>query len=101
MTRYPLESGGWFDRDSARNWEEDSEWNGSNMVSTATRNQWCHESLYLTPKGAWILEAWSQYQDSRTTYCRISTRDAASWLIRSHHDIDGLGLDSEIEEAQA
>lgn len=57
--RRNLEGGGWFDVDKARHWEEATFWNGNNRVSLATGDQFEHEALYRSARGAWILHSWS------------------------------------------
>lgn len=75
------ENVGWFDVDAAHSWDEDREFDGSNMISVATGSQWDHERLFLTAKGAWVLKQWSQWQGSRTTYQRIYESRAVDWLV--------------------
>lgn len=77
---------GWFDADRAQHFREDSYHDGRNFISKATGSQWEHQALYRTAKGAWVLNAWSQWQGSRETYCRIDEADAARWLVQNGHE---------------
>ena len=81
------ETGGWFDKDKAEKFEEDTFWNGSNHISKATGSQWAHEELYRTASGNWVLYSWSQMQGSVDTWEHIDGRDATSWLIENDHDV--------------
>lgn len=82
MERIPIDGGGWFDLDSATEFEARYEFDGRNRVSVATGDQWVHESVLRTARGAWILCRWSQWQGSRPSYRRISAEAAAEWLAR-------------------
>jgi hypothetical protein len=81
---------GWFDPDKAAKFEEAAWWNGSNHVSKATGSQWDHEALYLTAKGSWVLNHWSQYQGSVETYESISAEAAVEWLIKNDYTAEDL-----------
>ena len=74
---------GWFDRDAAESWDEDTYWDGNNTISRATGSQWEHETLYRTRSGRWVLETTSAYQDS---WSEITPERAAKWLLRNDHD---------------
>lgn len=87
MARVKIGGGGrWFDDKKATAYEEDTYWNGNNHVSVATGDQWCHEKLFRTARGAWILHSWSQWQGSEETYAVIEADDAHNWLVRNGHD---------------
>jgi hypothetical protein len=83
MKRQAIDDGGWFDLDAATQFDEDTTWNGSNRISVNTRSQWEHEALYLTAKGKWILNAWSQRQGTLQTWTKIEPAAAVTWLIRN------------------
>jgi len=72
--------GSWFDADSAQLFEEETHHNGNNWISSATGSQWHHENLYLTASGKWILNTWSNYQGTRSTYEEITELEAARWF---------------------
>ncbi len=79
--------GNWFDPDKATHWEEGTRWDGNNYISLATNIQWNHEKLYRTANGAWVLHSWSNYQGRGESYVCIKESEAASWLIRSEHEL--------------
>jgi hypothetical protein len=88
MQRQTLMDGsGWFDVDKAKHFEEDTYWDGSNMCSEATKDQWTHEGLYLTASGAWVLMHSSQWEGSQDRYELISPEEAARWLVTCDHAI--------------
>ena len=71
----------WFDEEKSISFTEDTEWDGSNMISKATGSQWDHESLYYTKGGSWVLYRYSQWQGSMASYTAIDEEDAVQWLI--------------------
>ena len=85
MKRINLTDGSnkWFDLDRAQRFEEDTHWNGNNMVSVATGSWTEHEALYRTASGWFILNAWSQWEGSRETWERISEPTAFDWLLKN------------------
>lgn len=85
--RQAIDSGGWFETESAQHWDEAHWWNGSNHISCATGDQWVHETLYRTARGAWILHRCSQWQGSRPSWNRVTASEAAEWLTRNEHPI--------------
>lgn len=86
ITNEDGEPDGWFDEARATKYGEESYHDGRNFISRATGTQWDHEQLYRTAKGAWVLNAWSQWQGSRETYRRISDEEAAAWLVTNEHE---------------
>ena len=87
MARISLGNGKWFDDDKAKTFHESTTWDGNNHISDVTGSQWEHELLYRTPKGTWVLHAWSQWQGARSSYDTISEARAIEWLIANgHHD---------------
>lgn len=87
MARQEIADGRWFDPDAARVWEEGTKFDGNNRISLATGSQWDHEQLYLTAKGHWVVNAWSQWQGTSETYRAIDPAEAAMWLVRNEHDL--------------
>jgi hypothetical protein len=75
----------WFDVEKADEFDEDTNWNGSNNISVPTGTQTEHEILYKTRKGAWVLNEWSQWQGSIQTWKEIEGEVAAQWLIQNSH----------------
>jgi hypothetical protein len=91
MNRQSIGNGQWFDLDSAHEWEEDTYWNGSNHISSATGSQWDHQTLYRSKKGKYILFSWSQRQGVPEVWSIISDEEAARWLTDNKKDFpDGL-----------
>lgn len=81
MTRQTIDNTGkWFDVNAATKYEEAARWDGRNMVSVATGDQWEHEALYRTKGGRWVLNHWSQWQGSSEAWTEISATEAAAWL---------------------
>lgn len=87
MKRQPLTdgSGRWFDKDNAEKHEEDTRWDGSNHISVATGSQWCHETVWKTASGKYIMHQWSNYQGSMDTWEEISDDEAHRWLASNGH----------------
>jgi len=85
MKRQRLTDGGWFDREAAKRYNEDTYHDGQNFISRATGTQWDHESLYRTRRGRWVLHWWSQWQGSRESWIEISADEAHRWLIKQGH----------------
>jgi hypothetical protein len=79
--RRVLEDGRWFDETKAKRFNEDTRFDGRNMISKATGSQWAHEALYRTAGGKWILHHWSAWQGSTPGYREISNDEAARWLV--------------------
>ena len=87
-SRISLETGGWFDMDATRQkFSEHTRFDGSNYISCATGSQWEHEALYLTAKGAWVLNRWSQYQGVLETWRTVTPEVATQWLIENGHEL--------------
>ena len=44
----------------------------------------------VTRTGRFVLETWSQWQQSRPSWAEIGAVEAAEWLVRNNHDPDDL-----------
>lgn len=77
---------GWFEMDTAEEFDERMTWNGDNNVSMVTGSQHNHQVLYRTRGGRWVLHCWSQWQGSQESYEFISDDDAKTWLLRNEDD---------------
>lgn len=86
MKRQNLSDGTWFDRSKAAKFDEETWWNGNNHVSVNTGDQYVHERLYRTAKGAWVLRRWSQWQGTAESWERIEEEDAFAWLLKNEHE---------------
>lgn len=76
----------WFDADQATEYDEDTYWSGSNLISKSTREQFSHEKLYQTKNELWILHTWSNYQGVPETYIEIDETEAVEFFIRNEYD---------------
>lgn len=83
-----VDNGLLYDTDRAeQSWEEQTEFDGSNMISLATGSQWDHETLYATGRGRYFVQWWSQWQGSRDRLTVLSKEQAADWLIRNRYEL--------------
>lgn len=87
MRRIKIDGKAWFDADAAQSWEETTTWDGHNRISDATGSQWRHETLYLTAKGAWVIDGYSQYQGSPNWTNMVTPKEAYGWLLRCDYEI--------------
>ncbi|MCO6011561.1 ribbon-helix-helix domain-containing protein [Actinoallomurus purpureus] len=89
---------GHFDLDKAEKFEEDTEWDGNNMVSVHNVGQYGHQMLLRTAGGRWILNSWSQWEGSKDIYGYVSDERARDWLmVNKDYDVIEKYL-GEIEE---
>lgn len=96
--RYPDDDGiddrpqfvGHFDDDKAERFEERTRFDGSNMRSLATGDQWTHEALYRTAGGRWVLHSWSQWQGTQERFEFVGDSAAREWLLRNEYDDDEI-----------
>jgi hypothetical protein len=72
---------------ASASWDEDREWDGSNMISVATGSQWEHERLYCSARGRYYIEHTSQRDGVRSSACYIEPEAAAEWLIANGHEL--------------
>ena len=97
MKRQSLNDGSeWFDIDKARQYREDTTFDGSNNISCATGSQWDHQALYLTASGRWVLNCWSQWAGTLDSWEEIDSESAVTWMIRNGHEDEEI-----VEEAMA
>ena len=81
-----VEGGGWFNPETAHEFEEATSWDGHNKVSVATGSPWRHQKLYRTAKGRWVMYSWSQWQGEHASAILISEEEAFDWLMRNDHE---------------
>lgn len=74
---------GWFDPEKAQQFDEDTDWDGSNHISVATGSQFDHQCLYRTAAGRWVLRNWSQWQGSLPSWEFLADTDAREWLLKN------------------
>lgn len=103
MTRQQISNGSHFSPEAATKFNEDTTWDERNHISVCTGSQWAHEALYLTRKGSWILNEWSQWQGSTEKFEKIDEDRAIDWLILNRCDVSALDetLQARIEQAIA
>ena len=80
------ETGAWFDADKAWDWGEGEVWDGRNQISLATGSHFCHERLYRTPGGRYIIKKWCA--GVIDDYELVDAASAAAWMIRNKVDIE-------------
>ena len=101
MSKYKTEEGVFVDTDKAsQEWDEETNWNGNNMISCATGSQWEHETLYRSSKGRYYVVHTSQVQ-GHMTYARfISEQEAATWILQNEYELpaDLAKFEAEITE---
>lgn len=85
--RQTIDNGSWFDFNTAKQFRENTRWDGRNQISVNTGSQWDHEDLYRTAKGAWVKNSYSAYQGSSESWELVDDQYAVDWLIRNGHDI--------------
>ncbi len=86
MIRQPIDGGGWLNLQTAKKFTEAAHFDGHNMISVNTGWQWGHQVLYRSVGGVYVLHSWSQWQNSRHTWQRISLDEAVEWLLKNDHD---------------
>lgn len=99
----PERIAGWYSSDKATAYGEGTRWDGNNVVSLATGDQWAHQRLIRTAGGRWVLNSWSDWQGSREKYEFISHSAAVAWLIACEYteaDIKRI-TGEQIEEERA
>ena len=101
MSKYQMQDGTVINTDrSSESWSENSDWNGSNNVSCATKSQFEHETLYRSRKGRYYKVCWSQWQGNLPYAEWLDERAACRWLLVNNKDIpeDLKELVDEVEE---
>lgn len=64
-------------------YQENREWDGNNMISTATGSQWDHQQVVRTRRGRYYIVSSSQWQGSRTEAVAVSLDEASVWVVRA------------------
>lgn len=77
---------GWFDPDRAVEYQEDTYWDGQNLVSVNPVGQFGHQHLFYTAGGRWVLYTWSQYQGVKPCYEFVELEQAREWLLLNAKD---------------
>jgi hypothetical protein len=85
---------------AVQQWQEATDWNGSNHISRATGTQWDHQCLFLSSKGRFWLLATSQWQGSTASGRYVDNAEAAAWLLENDHALPPMleSLEDAIEE---
>ncbi len=75
---------GWFNPDTAERFDQDTRWDGNNMIGVITGSQWVDEYLYRTKGGRWVLNQDAhRYRNGPDTYQFLTGAQAKDWLLRS------------------
>lgn len=90
--KYKMDDGRIVDIEKAqKSWKESTYWDGHNNISVNTNSQWEHQELYLSQKGNYYLEIWSQWQGSQPYAIWVSEKEAAEWLVLNNESLpEGL-----------
>lgn len=84
--RQPIDGGrAWFNKTSAKVFEEDTFFDGNNHISVPTGTQWNHEELWRTVAGKWVKHSWSQWQGSGESWELLSDDEAYRWLNQNSY----------------
>ncbi|MGH8469367.1 MAG: hypothetical protein ACREVY_10430 [Gammaproteobacteria bacterium] len=84
----PGDDGTVVDTDRASDqWEEKSEWNGSNHIGRSSGSQWHDQALYRSRKGRYYVEHRSRVQGQRNHVEWVSPEEAARWLIYNDYEL--------------
>jgi len=91
---------GWFDPSAAERFDQDTRWDGNNMIGVITGSQWVDEYLYRTRGGRWVRNHDAhRYCNGPDTYEFITDGQARDWLLRSECNDDAVQrFFGEIEE---
>lgn len=88
MSSYRMDDGTVVRTENAtKHWNEDTHFDGRNMVSNATGSQWKHETLYRSKKGRYYIEHDSQWQGDESFATWLTNEEAVAWLVLNGHDL--------------
>lgn len=87
MTTYHIDGKVVKTENAKKCWEEATRWNGSNHISVNTGNQWVHETLYLSKKGNYYIESYSDWQGSISSAEFVTEAKAAKWLLFNNYEL--------------
>lgn len=81
-------------------WDEESDWDGSNNIGRSSCSQWHDQTLHRSRKGRYYIEYRSRVQGENDHAEWISTRAAARWLLANDHELpaDLAPLEDEVSE---
>ena len=90
---------GWFDENTAEVYNEDTYFDGRNMISRATGDEFVHEALHRTASGKNLLHHWSDWQGTRDWWKVLDDDDAAEWLAKNKYEYaENDDLDRALQE---
>lgn len=79
----------WFNRDKSECFQDDTYWNGHNLIGTNSGSQWIREYLYRTPGGRWVLNRdQTGYHSGPDEYRYITDEQARDWLLKAEGRLD-------------
>ena len=87
MARYEIDEQIFDTASAVEKWTEETQFNGSNMISRATGSQWVHETLFLSKKGQYWIETTSQWQGVSGKARLLVLSEAVLWLDRNCYSI--------------
>ena len=89
MTRYRMENSTVVDTENAVAWwGEETDFDGNNHVSRATRSEGEHQTLYKSRKGRYYVEHENQWQGSSEPHAEwVSPQEATRWLLLMEYEI--------------
>jgi hypothetical protein len=80
--RFQMGDGKVVDTEKAKDeWREARDFDGRNMISRATGDQWHHETLFRSASGRYYIVHDSDFQGSRPCARWVSREEAARWLL--------------------
>ncbi|MFZ3476015.1 hypothetical protein ACODT4_44295 [Streptomyces sp. 2.9] len=74
---------GWFREDSATEYTEDTDLK-QNSVNHVPKH--CHQGLFRTAQGRWVLRTWSEVGGTEPRHEFVDDAGAKEWLLRNDHD---------------
>ncbi len=77
---------GWFDLDKAERFDEARNWDGRNMISVHTQDQFESQTLYRTSGGKWVLLHSSAWQGTQPRWESVDDTAAKRWLTVNGSD---------------
>jgi hypothetical protein len=82
---------GWFNPARSERFDQDTEWDGNNMVGVLTGSQWVDECLYRTAGGRWVRNHdATRYCSGPDTYEFLTDEQAKDWMLRSGNHDDAI-----------
>jgi len=87
MARYRIDGTVVDTANASEQWDEQTDWNGNNLISRATSSQWDHQSLFRSRRGRYYIVHNSQWQGSMPRAEWVSEQEATRWLLLMEYDL--------------